>query len=245
MPTFRHGSKAKLFWNGYDVSAAFKSANADRARDTHDTSGFGVTAKTYIGGLRDGTISADGMFDTAAAGADVGVLAAFTADDPVILLLPTGDAAGSTGDGLVGTQTAYTETAAVDDVVQVSAEAQSRIGVERVTVLHAFAAESLTTSNNDETSVDAGASSAVGASAYLQVGVVTGAGTATITVQDSDDDSTFVDLVAFDTISGTGDNTAQRKTVTGTVERYVRTRAVSTGTNSVEYLAAISRNPTL
>ena len=67
-PTFTHGKNSKVLANGYDVSAWFKSIGGKRAADTAETSTIGSVAKSYIGGLSDGTLTFDGYADGTVAG---------------------------------------------------------------------------------------------------------------------------------------------------------------------------------
>ena len=68
-----HGSKAS-FWTGTaaaptpaatDSSTFVNSVGASLNRDTAETSTMKKTAKTYIPGLKDGTVPFEGPFDTA------------------------------------------------------------------------------------------------------------------------------------------------------------------------------------
>jgi hypothetical protein len=71
MPTFTHGKNAKLsigpIGNMVDVSDVISQANMSRTADTAEVTSFGNSAKAYIPGLRDATISLEGMVDTGGA----------------------------------------------------------------------------------------------------------------------------------------------------------------------------------
>ena len=72
MPTFAHGKNVNVFLNEFDFSTYFNSVSASTSVDTAETSAFGTSAKSYIVGHRDGTISLSGMFEaTALVGTDV------------------------------------------------------------------------------------------------------------------------------------------------------------------------------
>ena len=68
-----------------------------------------------------------------------------------------------------------------------------------------------------------------GVSAYLLVNDI-GSLTATVSIEDSQDDSTFANLISFTAVVNNTEPTAERKTVTGIVDRYLR--IVTTGTFS-------------
>ena len=71
MPTFRHGKNINVFIDQYDFSTYFNDVSASTSVDTAETSAFGTSAKTYVVGHRDGTVSLGGMFEsTASTGTD-------------------------------------------------------------------------------------------------------------------------------------------------------------------------------
>lgn len=237
-PVFTHGSKAKLLWGAHDVSPFFRSASVDVSRDTAETTAFQNSSKTYIPGLIDATLSAEGMFDstTLPAGSDEILEAALASESKIdIALYPDGDALGSVGFAVHADQTAYAITSPVDDIVAVSAEAQSSVGAERVLSLHPLGEE---TATGNGTGVDNGVSTPDGAVAYLHVTDVT-AGSVAVKVQHSTDNTAWVDLITFATATVPG---SQRVKVAGTVNRYLRTiRTITTG--PATYQVGASRTP--
>ena len=110
--------------------------------------------------------------------------------------------------------------------------------VEEGKVVEALAAQ---TATGNSASLDNSASSASGGSAYLQVTAKSGTSpTMAVKVQHSADDATFVDLITFTTAS---DITAERKTVSGTVNRYLRVNRTVGGssTPSMTYVVMFAR----
>ena len=71
MPTFAHGKNVNIFVNEYDFSTYFNDVSASSTVETAEVSAFGSSAKSYIVGLQDGTVSLSGMFDGTATGTDV------------------------------------------------------------------------------------------------------------------------------------------------------------------------------
>ena len=68
MPTFRHGKSTvfKVDNSGgtlTDISNTLTDVGFPQSVDTAETSAFGSSAKTYVVGLTDATISISGMFD--------------------------------------------------------------------------------------------------------------------------------------------------------------------------------------
>lgn len=232
---FTHGINTDLYWGGFDVTGFFKSAGIDMNRDTAETTAFGSTSKTYIGGLVDGTISAEGMYDsTAVNGEDVALQAALAAATADISMWPEGDVLGNFGFAMRALQTKYAITSSTDDVNQVSAEAQSSSGAERVASLRALASAAAGSVNG--TGVDGGASSLARYVGYLHVTAIT-AGNIVVAIQDSPDNVTFTDRIVFAAMTAIG---TQRITAAGPLARYTRVRHVVT-TGPATYHASVGR----
>lgn len=241
---FNAGTTAKVFANGYDLSGYLKGAGSSASREMYDSTTLGDTDREYVAGLRDASFSADGLFeaDSTAPKVDDILNAAMGNAAAVILThLPYGDGFGNRGIGMDGDESSYEVSSPVDDLVSVALEVQSSVGREAVRVLHPLGAE---TATGNGTGLDNSASSANGGSAYLQVTAhdrTTGDETATIKVQHSADDITYADLITFDVIASATPQ-AQRKTVTGTVNRYTRDNRTMAGTTpSTTYHLAFSR----
>ena len=230
MPTFAHGKNVNVFVNEYDFSTYFNDVSASSMVETAEVSAFGSSAKEYIVGLTDGTVSLSGMFDGTATGTDVvfsAVLGSTTKQN--VIVAPSGHSNGASAIMLEADDTSYEVSGAVADVVQTSAEFQSSDGVEHGKILSSGSAISAT---GNGTSVDNAASSANGGVGFVSVPTNTRNGNITVKVQQSADNSTFTDLITFTVVSSTA-KTFQRVEVTGTVARYLRvnyTVAGSTGT---------------
>ena len=230
MPTFAHGKNVNVFVNEYDFSTYFNDVSASSMVETAEVSAFGSSAKEYIVGLTDGTVSLSGMFDGTATGTDVvfsAVLGSTTKQN--VIVAPSGHSNGASAIMLEADDTSYEVSGAVADVVQTSAEFQSSEGVEHGKILSSGSAISAT---GNGTSVDNAASSANGGVGFVSVPTNTRNGNITVKVQQSADNSTFTDLITFTVVSSTA-KTFQRVEVTGTVARYLRvnyTVAGSTGT---------------
>ena len=116
-----------------DYSAYLDNVGFPRSVDTAETTTFGVagSAKTYIVGLSDATVSLSGLFDATADGTLAGVLG-----QAATLSFEYGPA-GSTGGFIKYTGEAimksYSVTAAVGDSVKASVELQVTGAVTRTT----------------------------------------------------------------------------------------------------------------
>ena len=239
MPTFAHGKNVNVFVNEYDFSTYFNDVSATSTVETAEVSAFGSSAKEYIVGLLDGTVSLSGMFDGTATGTDVvfsTVLGSTTKQN--VIVAPSGHSNGATAIVLEADDTSYEVSGAVADVVQTSAEFQSSDGVEHGKILSSGSAITATGSG---TSVDNATSSANGGVGFVSVPTNTRNGNITVKVQQSADNSTFTDLITFTVVTST-QKTFERVEVTGTVARYLRVNyTVAGSTGSATPVVAFAR----
>ena len=239
MPTFAHGKNVNVFINEFDFSTYFNDVSATSTVETSEVSAFGSSAKEYIVGLLDGTVSLSGMFDGTATGTDVvfsAVLGSTTKQN--VIVAPSGHSNGATAIVLEADDTSYEVSGAVADVVQTSAEFQSSDGVEHGKILSSGAAISAT---GNGTSVDNTAASTNGGVGFVSVPTNTRNGNITVKVQQSADNSTFTDLITFTVVTST-QKTFQRVEVTGTVARYLRVNyTVAGSTGSATPVVAFAR----
>jgi hypothetical protein len=202
MPTFRHGKNVNVFLDEFDFSTYFNSVSASTSIDTAETSAFGTSAKTYVVGHRDGTVSLGGMFEgTASTGTDEFFDDALgNSTKTQVIIAPEGHSNGAGAIMLKADDTSYEVSSAISDIVQVSAEFQSTDAVEHGKIL---SSGSTVTATGNGTSVDNGASTANGGAGFLSVPVNTRNGNITVKIQHSADDSTFADLVTFTVVTST------------------------------------------
>lgn len=210
---FGHGSVAKVYANGYDLTPYLTSFGVAGAADTAEVTVLGQGSKAYLAGLKDATLSGEGYYDGDAGAVDAVLRAALGTDTGVWGHLPNGDGVGVAGYGFRSVETAYEVSTPVDGVAGVSVEAQSNVGLEPLVALHELKAE---TAAGQGTSHNNGAASTNGGSAYLQLVAGT---TVTVTVKDSADGTTFATIGTFTAASG---HSAQRIAITGTIRQYTR-----------------------
>lgn len=232
---FIHGKSAQVLHNEFDLSSYFNDASVSRSVETAETTAFGATAKAYITGLTDGTISLSGMFDGAANAIDAEMTDVFGNNDgSVISISPSGvTTIGTRMISATGKLTSYEVSSPVGDVVAANVEFQADAGVGSAVSLHALGAETATVNS---ASVDNSASSSNGGFATLHVTVNTMDGNSVFKVQHSSDDSTWADLSTFSTVATTVIS-AERKTVANgaTVNQYLRAVLTTAATGSITY----------
>ena len=242
MPTFRHGKNINVYIDEYDFSTYFNDVSASTSVDTAETSAFGTSAKTYVVGHRDGTVSLGGMFEgTASTGTDqyfASVLGSATKQKVIVAV--EGHSNGTGAIMLQADDTSYEVSSAIADIVQASAEFQSTDAVEHGKIL---SSGSTVTATGNGTAVDNGASTANGGAGYLSVPVNTRNGNITVKIQHSADNSTFADLVTFTTVTSTSKTSERIEVASGTtVNRYLRVNyTVAGSTGSATPVVAFTR----
>lgn len=236
---FRHGKNTVLFYNGADLTSYFNEASVSQDVETAETTAFGQDAKTYITGLKDGTISGSGMFDGDSQAIDVTLSSVIGAEaDDVVTVSMDGPTVGNATHSLLARETSYEVTSPVGDVVSANLEAQADGGVERGIFL---AVRTSTGTSGNGASQDNGAATSAGGSGYLHVTSNTHDASSTFKVQHSTDNVSFVDLITFSAVSASA-TSGQRVAVTGSVYRYVRASHAPGGSSgSVTYTMAFSR----
>jgi len=231
MPTFRHGKNVNVFLDQYDFSTYFNDVTASTSVDTAETSAFGTSAKTYVVGHRDGTVSLSGMFEsTESTGTDQYFATALGSATKIKLIVaPEGNSNGAGAIMLVADDTSYEVSSAIADIVQASAEFQSTDAVEHGKILSSGSA---VTATGNGTGVDNTLATTNGGAGFLSVPVNTRNGNITVKIQHSADNSTFADLVTFTVVSSTTKTSQRVEVASGTtVNRYLRVNYTVAGSS--------------
>jgi len=239
---FIHGKATNVLHNNYDLSSYFNQAAVSRSVAPAETSTFGASAKTYIVGLQDGTLSLSGLFDGAANAVDEEITAILGVNTGGIISIDPAGASfikGSRVISLTGKLTSYQISAPVGDVVSASADFQADEGIGNSISLRLWSAE---TASTNTASHDSAASSADGGFGTLHVTANTMNNSSVFKVQHSSDNSVWVDLITFSTVA-TVTLASQRTTVAlgTTVNRYLRATSADSGTGSITYTINFAR----
>lgn len=236
---FRHGKSAAILYNASDLSAYFNSADVNVDVDTAETSTFGSGSKTYVVGLADAKVSAAGLFDGAVAGVDAVLSAVLGADtSDIVTVCPEGNVYGRRAYSMAVKQASYKVSAPVSDAVKISLDLQCDGGAAAAIIL--AAAQTVTATGNG-TSVDNTAGTTNGGVGVLHVTANTRNAAGTFKVQHSVDNSAWVDLITFTSVSAST-TASERIVVSGTVNRYVRAQHTIAGaTGSTTYSVTFSR----
>ena len=249
MPTFLHGKNTAVYIDEFDLTSYFTSSSISVPNDTAETTAYGSTNKQFIPGLREGTLSLEGLWASDTDGSDEELVALLgNATTPVITVREGAASIGSRAIIAQADETNYAISSPVADVTTVSAEFQctpnqvsnltlALCGGVQLTAGASIAHGSL----GSLSSVDNGASSANGGAGTLHVPTNTGNGNTTIKIQHSANDSSWADLISF-TVVGSSAKTSEIKAVSGTVNRYLRATASTAGSSgSITFMVAAAR----
>jgi hypothetical protein len=238
---FIHGKNAVVLHGAYALTSFLNDGSISASVETAETTAFGNSAKTFVTGLKDGTLSASGMFDGAASAVDEVLTASIGSDSlSPVTFAPNGAVIGQRVVLLQAKTTSYDVSSPVGDVVSVSYDAQADGGLDHGVSLADLASISATTNS---TSNDNTASTANGGLAQVHVTVNSRSSNSTIKVQHSSDNSTWADLASF-TVVATTITTSERVAVVAgtTVNRYLRAQnTLAAGTGSITYQVSFAR----
>lgn len=223
-----HGRNTAIWVNEFDLSNYLKKFAVNRDAPELECTTFQDTARSYVADFSDGSLSLEGFFshdetdqDTAE---DVFKAALSTAAE-VVTVAPEG---GATFGLRAMLQDAVETKHMIDSPATglIMSNADFRGGVSHGVLL---AQKASRTATGNGTSVDGAVATTSGGVAHLHVFAKSGTSpTLDVKVQHSTDNSVFVDLI---TMTQATVATSERKTVTGTVNRYVRETHTLGGTS--------------
>lgn len=134
MPTFAHGKSAVFKINDgttmQDISNVVNSSSLSRSAETAEVTALGNSSKAYIPGLKDATVSLEGMADVTTSGYLDGILGTETTWE----FYPAGTSAGEVKYSGSGILTSLETSAEVGGAVSISGEVQVTGDVTRTTV---------------------------------------------------------------------------------------------------------------
>lgn len=250
MPTFVHGKDTAVYIDEFDLTSYFTDSSVSLENEVSETTAFGDANKTFITGLRAGTISLSGLWAADTDGSDEELQALLGNSTTPIITIREGSAAiGSRAIIAQANETSYAITSPVADVHTVVADFEctpnqvsnltfALAGGVQLTAGASIAHGSL----GNLSSVDNGASSANGGAGTLHVPTNTiSGGATTIKIQHSTNNSTWADLITFTNVAATT-ATSEIKAVSGTVNRYLRATASTAGSSgSITFMVAFAR----
>lgn len=221
-----HGKQTRVLVGSAHLSGSISGWRFEHRRLYGDVSNLLSDGEQWIPGQLAGTLTISGFFDADAGGIEKTFQTAATTDAGLLVTaFPETPAVGSFAFIAEGNVSARDAPSAVKDAVKLSITGTPHDGVDWGRTLHVLGAE---TATGNAASVDNAASSARGGVASLHVTAASGTTPSmTAVVQHSTDNSVFTDLITFTAATAA---TFERKTVSGTVNRFVRAQFTITGT---------------
>lgn len=240
---FIHGKQTKVYLAGYDVSGYFNEISHSNSVETAETTTFANTgdAKSYVPGLRDGTVAMKGMFDGGTGAIDDQVTTILSTDtDTHVLYAVTGLAAVNDPVRFAACRpTSYQISSPVGDVVSASVDLQADAGVLLGIGLNPTTASA----SGNATSKDQDAATTAGGVYQFHVTANTRSAATSLYIYHSSDNTTFAALGAGTTIPIATTGSYQLVIPSGTtINRYVRFQwVISTGTGSLTFVGGFAR----
>src|SRR5210317_1305003 len=235
MPTFNHGKNAVVLLDNTNLSTTLTDASVSLTADVAETSTFSGGAssgKTYVAGLKDGTVTLSGYFESSSPDADAEFLSQLGSSGSAFTIAPIGYTRGNPTEFGNVIETSYDRSADIGSVVAVAVAFQFDGDAHNGKSLLAPTA---ITSSSNETGVDYGAAGTNGGAGVLHCTVSSGSPTLDVKIQTSADNVTFSDYITFTQATGT---TSELITSDTNPARYAR--AVLTFGGSGSITAAVS-----
>lgn len=239
--TPRHGHKTRPLVDEKDLSPFLTSVTPSASMDPSEVTTFDSSGdREYIKGMRDGTISFDGLFASAststAATDDIANFLDDSLGGSTKHVYTVEMERGSTGGRAAmmrADNTSYDIASPANDVITISVDAQASDGYAGGRILRPL---TQSTSTGSGSGVLTPGTTTAGGTTGGGVGHlhVTAFGStengATVKIQHSTSGSTWADLITFSTLGG--DPTFERSTVAGTVKEQLRSTIVSLSSGS-------------
>ena len=235
------GLGQNLYIGGRDVSGDIGAITAARGGVALlDVTGIDKRAMERIGGVRDGALEFNSFYNVAT-DQQHAALKSLPSTDVHLLYVDT-KVIGGQAAALVGKQINYDGSRGTDGSFVFSIQALANgYGLEWAEMLTAGKRTDTTATNG--ASLDGGAATSFGLSAYLQVFSFAGT-SVTVTLEDSADNTTFAAITGAAFTAATGRTSERIQTATGaTVRRYVRAVTAGTFTSAV-FAVAFTRHLT-
>lgn len=239
-----HGSTARLYSNGWDLTSYMREGSPAFSVDTAETTTWGKQSKTYIAGKPDATFTGAGIWDADSTTPGTTdkvdeLLAAALGAAGTAVHCPQGDSLGASAFLIDSIASSYEIASPGDDVTAIAFEMQSSAGNATGRILRALAGALNISATGNGSNVDdqtimgiaAPAATLLGAVAALQViNKGGGAGSITVTVESSVNGSTGWAAVATFTAASAAKAHQVVEVAKGvTINRYLRAAWTVTG----------------
>jgi len=230
-----HATKSRVLANEYAISCDLNGFGLTHSRQMAEVTSLCDDGTRFIPGQLSGSLTLRGYFDSTTGSFYTEARDAVGVDDGFQATVMIGTSVGSPAFLTVSDLSEFTVDASHTDAVTTQITGMPDNGVDWGVVLHGPVSED---STDDESSVDEFVPSSNGGVAHLHVTDFDAITDLVVEVEHSTDDSNWSTLVTFSTATGT---TFERRTVSGTINRYVRASWTITGTGGTTFVVALAR----
>lgn len=234
----RLGKWAKIWVEGYNLTTKSTNVSIEDIRDEIPNDAY-TTDHRYLAGQADGNITIDGYLDDTAGSTHDAFKTIANVTSKLVTVGLGNNATPAVGDPTASMncqQMEYTNNPDLTAQMAINAVFKNRgstYGIEWGKLL----ADVTVTANGNQASIDNGASSANGGVGYFHNLALSAGDTITVLIEDSPNDSAWSTLITF-TLDGTTLD-AERLTVAGTVDQYLRTSYTVAGA-SISFPIAVT-----
>lgn len=128
-----HGKDTYWSLDSDDLSQFSNNLQSERTADSHDTTTFGKTAHVFSGGLKNGTATVTGFYDSSNTAGPRAIIEPLLGTVVPMIYRPEGTGAGKPEDQVDVLVIKYTETSPVADMKTFSVDLQYSDDVETIT----------------------------------------------------------------------------------------------------------------
>lgn len=217
-----HGKNSRIYIGGYDIGAMVLSASPQMSVANTQVAVLGGSGYQTIKGPHNDSVALEALLDDNYMAALDAIRLTQTGSQ---IILPFGVTQGDQGLACAeAVLTKYGFKAVTTDVNKLSAELKAQgCAWDTIKMLHPAATRTTTASG---TAINETAASAAGAVAYLQIWGLGANDTLTVVIEESSDNGVadnWAPLISFTALNGAvATRTTEMKSVTGTVEQYIR-----------------------
>jgi len=227
----KSGLGGQIFVGGYDLSGDVAAINnASSPRELLDSTALNASGHERVMGLSDGNLAVNSWFNDSTEQEHAAFKSLPTTDR--IVTWAVGATRGDVAACLVSKQINYDGSRGSDGSLSFTIDSQANgVGLDWCETL--TTGKETHSSAGSSTSRDDGAATSAGMVAYLEI-VDCDSGTPTVTIQQSSDNGSsdaFATVLSFTAVGYASAPTAERITVSGAVERYLRITTTGTFSN--------------
>lgn len=114
---FVHGSGTVITLDGDSLTAFSNNTSTEKSADSHDVTTYGKTAHVFFGGLKNGTATISGIYDSTAVTGPRAIINPLVGTVVELVVRPEGTGSGKPQDTVDVLVVKYTQTLPVADMV--------------------------------------------------------------------------------------------------------------------------------